>query len=202
MINNTFDPENYTISVRKITEDGDTFYVATVLELPDLCEYADTPDFARALALDSISTAFNLCKENNVYFPEPHKDIESANVSGRVTLRLSKTLHSRCIALAKADDVSLNTYISNCLSSYAERKENINLMEAQLHEIKAAIEKTMNYHKYDDHLKVSDARELFSSNYHFQSTARFGAKPSEDDIDFDNDKHMIDIRLHKAISWQ
>ncbi|QXO49001.1 hypothetical protein JC861_14250 [Morganella morganii] len=63
MTNKVFDPEKYTISVKKTTEDGEVVFVASIAELPDIREYADTADFARELAIDSIATAYEVFAE-------------------------------------------------------------------------------------------------------------------------------------------
>ncbi|MCU7781985.1 toxin-antitoxin system HicB family antitoxin [Lelliottia amnigena] len=111
------DAEEYTISVRVEVIDGEKLYVARVDELPDVEEYADTFEFARELALDSIQTSQAFFHENGMVFPEPKMFI-SPEVSGRVTLRLPKTVHANCIARADEEGVSLNTYILTCIASY------------------------------------------------------------------------------------
>ncbi|WP_373371125.1 toxin-antitoxin system HicB family antitoxin, partial [Proteus mirabilis] len=37
---------------------------------------------------------------------------ETDNVSGRLTLRLPKSIHAKCIKAAESDGVSLNTYLT------------------------------------------------------------------------------------------
>ncbi|EGR0148633.1 TPA: toxin-antitoxin system HicB family antitoxin [Vibrio alginolyticus] len=110
-----FDPEFYSISVRKENVEGESLYVARVAEFPDVMEFADSYQDAHELALDTISTAYELCKEQDIPFPEP-MDMKEDLASGRVTLRMPRTLHSRLISLAELEDVSLNQYIVSALS--------------------------------------------------------------------------------------
>ena len=55
-------PQNYNITVRRASFDGEVFFEARVKELPDVAEYADTADEAYALAIDTIeATAGIFC---------------------------------------------------------------------------------------------------------------------------------------------
>jgi predicted HicB family RNase H-like nuclease len=103
------DAERYAITVRKTLIEGEELWRATVRELPDLAEYAETRDEAIELALDAIEGLRNAAQEEGRVFPEPLEDEQE--YSGRVTLRMPKSLH-RAVALnALADDMSVNSYI-------------------------------------------------------------------------------------------
>ncbi|HHR6140839.1 TPA: toxin-antitoxin system HicB family antitoxin [Providencia alcalifaciens] len=139
MKNKPFDPESYTISVKKTVEDGETFFVARVSEIPDITEYADSPEFARELALDSIITSFEMCTEQGIEFPYPSEDNQHCNASGRVTLRLPKQLHYKCIKNADYDGVSLNSYLTMCITSYVHETSTNNRILNEISEIKNII---------------------------------------------------------------
>lgn len=150
MKNNIFDPEKYTISIKKILDDGEEIYIASVAELPDIQEYADSADFARDMALDSITTAYEMFKENGMAFPLPIDTTETDNVSGRVTLRLPKSLHAKCIKAAESDGVSLNTYLTTCVVHYSAQNEMMNNINTQFTEVKHWIkaQSKPNFHTY------------------------------------------------------
>ena len=112
------DAEEYTISVRRETIEGDVIYVARVEELPDVEEYADDYEFAKQLALDTIRTSQRVFLEKGMAFPEPKVFTTQPSVSGRVTLRLPKSLHAQCVKSAEDEEVSLNAYLLTCISSY------------------------------------------------------------------------------------
>lgn len=115
---NIFDAERYTISVRKEIVEGDMLYVARVTELQDIEEYADSRAEAYALAIDSIETAHELCLEKGIIFPEPAiHDYSEAQASGRITLRIPKTLHANLVTKAAYESVSLNSFIVHELSA-------------------------------------------------------------------------------------
>jgi len=110
------DAELYTISVRKEVLEGEALYVARIAEFPDVEEYGDSYEEARQLAIDTINTSYELCLQEGIHFPEPmsFKDIES--VSGRVTLRMPKSLHAMLAQQAVKEDVSLNQFLVSSLS--------------------------------------------------------------------------------------
>jgi predicted HicB family RNase H-like nuclease len=108
------DAERYAITVRKVLADGEELWRATVRELPDLAEFAETREEAVELALDAIETLKSAAREERRPFPEPIEDEEE--YSGRVTLRMSKSMH-RVTALRAVDEgVSLNSYIVECIA--------------------------------------------------------------------------------------
>ncbi len=109
-------PEEYTVSVRMESVDGEKLYVARIQELPDVEEYADTPEFARELALDTIATMYEICQEKGISFPSPNVT-QAPEASGRVTLRLAKSIHAAAIQRAQLEGISLNQFMSNAISS-------------------------------------------------------------------------------------
>lgn len=109
-------PEEYTVSVRMESVDGERKYVARIQELPDVEEFADTPEFARELALDTIATIYEICQEKGLAFPSPNV-AQAPEASGRVTLRLAKSIHAAAIQRAQLEGISLNQFMSNAISN-------------------------------------------------------------------------------------
>jgi predicted HicB family RNase H-like nuclease len=108
------DAQNYSISVRKGIFDGEECFEARVREFPDLVEYADSSDEAYALVVDAIETTIAIFQEKNRPIPSPMEVTD--DFSGRVTLRMPKTMHQAYSQWAESEDVSLNQLIVNCLS--------------------------------------------------------------------------------------
>lgn len=106
--------ERYAISVRKVLVDGQELWRATVRELPDVAEFADSRDEAISLALDTIESLKESADEDGRSFPEPIDDDEE--FSGRVTLRLSKSMHRSVAQRAELEGVSLNSYVVECIA--------------------------------------------------------------------------------------
>jgi predicted HicB family RNase H-like nuclease len=111
------DAEKYNISIKKVTEEGETYYEAKVKELPDVAEYADSFQEAYDLALDSINTTYEYFEEKGKSFPTPY--VANEEYSGRVTLRVSKTLHRFLAESSEEEGVSLNQHLVNVLTYYS-----------------------------------------------------------------------------------
>lgn len=114
--------EEYTVSVRKERVDGEIYWVARVDEIPDILEFADTRDEAYQLAIDTITVGQEMCLNEGTPFPSPKHFLEQ-EVSGRVTLRLPKSVHYKCIVESEKEGSSLNAYILTCIASYTGNKQ-------------------------------------------------------------------------------
>lgn len=191
MKNRDFDPEKYTISIKKIVEYGESLFVAKVAELPDLAEYGDTFDFVRELALNSIATAYEMCSEQGVPFPSPLEDNDAQDVSGRVTLRLPKNVHRQSIKLAEENGVSLNSYILSCISANNAKVEYASLIQSQLESIKASLESNpyrfqdVARHQFFNNDKADVQHSVMRGGYVVQAMFR------NRDNDDDNDEKQI-----------
>jgi predicted HicB family RNase H-like nuclease len=110
------DASKYTITVRKDVFDGEECFEARIAEFPDICEYGDSFDEAYNLAIDSIETSALLLQEQGKSIPTPI--IPADNYSGRVTLRLPKSLHRALVHAADNEGISLNQHLTNVLNYY------------------------------------------------------------------------------------
>src|SRR5690554_4841807 len=120
------DATKYNITVRKGMFSGEECYEARVLELPDVAEYADSFEEAYALAVDTIETTADIFAEKGKAMPVPFEPAD--DFSGRVTLRMPKTMHRAYSRMADIEDVSLNQLLVNCLS-YALGAFNVKFQE-------------------------------------------------------------------------
>lgn len=107
----------YSISIRFGEFEGEQCYEATIKELPSIAEYADTYSEAYELTIDAIETLSELYAEQGKLFPAPIKNT-SQDYSGRITLRLPKSLHCSIAQIADTEDTSLNSLISSVLSAF------------------------------------------------------------------------------------
>lgn len=111
------DATKYNITIRKGLFDGELCFEARIAEFPDLTEYADSFDEAYALALDAIEVTAAIFAEQGKKLPPPM--IVADDYSGRVTLRLAKSLHRSLAQAAEKEGVSLNQHLTNILNFYA-----------------------------------------------------------------------------------
>jgi len=112
--NERFDASLYNISVRKGDFDSEVLFEARIKELPDVAEYADTYEEAYSLAIDTLEITADILLEQGGVMPLPI--IEEDNYSGRVTLRMPKSLHAAYASWSESEEISLNQLVVNCLS--------------------------------------------------------------------------------------
>lgn len=112
-----FDPNAYNITVRRAEIEGEVCFEARVRELPDVAEYADSAEEAYMLAVDTIGTTYEVFVEKGRVMPPPH--VPADDFSGRVTLRLSRSLHRALAEEADHEGVSLNQHLVNILGYYS-----------------------------------------------------------------------------------
>jgi predicted HicB family RNase H-like nuclease len=107
-------PEEYGISVRLVREGEAEMYEARVVELPDVRTYGDTWTDAYTAAVEVVRTTQEIFAEKGRPFPEVQ--VPEEEFSGRVTLRMSKSLHRDVHERAERDGVSLNQWIVEAVS--------------------------------------------------------------------------------------
>jgi len=112
-----FDPESYTITIRKEEDDGEILYVGRVAEFPNISAFEDTFEAARTMVLDAIQTLKNIADETQSEFLQPYP-APSDEFSGRVTLRLSRYLHAKVSKLAAQEEISVNQYLVTAVATY------------------------------------------------------------------------------------
>ena len=114
------DAERYAITVRKVHIEGEDLWRATVRELPDVAEFAETRELAISLATDIIESLMEDAKAEGRPFPDPIEDDDE--YSGRVTVRLPKSVHRAVAFQANEEGISINSYIISSVScSVAQR---------------------------------------------------------------------------------
>jgi len=130
------DPHAYNITIRRSDFEGEVLYEARVKELPDLVEYGESHEEAYDLAIDTIETAAEAFSDQGRAFPQAIVPVEG--YSGRVTLRLSRSLHRALAEIAEDEGVSLNQHLVNVLGYYSGFAANKRHLENSLWQSMAA----------------------------------------------------------------
>lgn len=82
-------------------------FVAEIPELPGCVSQGETVEEAWRMVHDAKRAWLETALEEGIPVPEPASD----RYSGRLVLRMPKSLHRRIAELAKQENVSLNQYI-------------------------------------------------------------------------------------------
>jgi predicted RNase H-like HicB family nuclease len=102
----------YKVIIERCDDQG-TYYVARVVELPDLLMTGDTPEEAIA-ELESVKRDWmKTYLELGNKMPEP---LDLRSHSGNIRVRMEPSLHSSLALMAELEGVSLNQYMVSRLS--------------------------------------------------------------------------------------
>ena len=110
----------YGVSIRMTDSDGAAVFEARVAELPDVVAFGETYNEAYEAALEAVSGLQDMYAAKGKTFPKPN--VSEPTLSGRVTLRMSKSLHRSVHACAQNDGVSLNQWIVEAVAVRAEQR--------------------------------------------------------------------------------
>ena len=102
--------------VRVVWSDEDEAFVARVIEFPSLAAHGDTTTEAISELQEVVGAVLEELQENGEPVPEPYTTRE---YSGRLNLRLPRSLHRELVKEAVEENVSLNQLILTKLSSKA-----------------------------------------------------------------------------------
>ncbi|MGX9431414.1 MULTISPECIES: type II toxin-antitoxin system HicB family antitoxin [Bradyrhizobium] len=133
---------------RVVVPETDGTYRSEILEFPGCLATGDTA--AQALAnLEDVAASWLesvIAREQAV--PEP---LEENEYSGKLVLRLAKSIHQKAAVAARRDGVSLNTFIANCVAEHVGSRK---ATAVQQHVSNVSMQK-MFFAVFDDlHLKT------------------------------------------------
>lgn len=104
---------NYPTEFQKIVEnDGETYYRVTIPKLPGLIAYGDNMTEALTELKESKKAWFSSCLRRNVKIPEPSQK----KYSGKLLIRMPRSLHAQLAEEAQEENVSLNSFIISKLA--------------------------------------------------------------------------------------
>ena len=103
--------------------DGKEYYRALFREFPDMIGgIGDTVSEAIEEAYCMLETEISFLEEEGMNVPSPAVvDLEAAP-SGRITLRMSKTMHKMVLVVAEEEGVSINSLLNEAVSLYLGQK--------------------------------------------------------------------------------
>lgn len=100
----------YAFNIEWSEEDGE--YVATCSSFPGLSAFGATEEEALTQGKIALAGFIETCKANKIALPEP---LVRGSYSGKLQLRLPKSLHRLAVQMAAREEVSLNTYIADAV---------------------------------------------------------------------------------------
>ena len=107
---------DYAFVVLPFSEDDFSGYRAFLIDIPAVESIGATPEEALRDLNDVKKEWFAYALAKSITIPEPNTAFQAAmTYSGRVTLRMPKTLHRQVSERATLDGVSLNAYLNSAI---------------------------------------------------------------------------------------
>jgi len=107
---------DYPFIVAPIVEDGFSGYRAFLIDIPAIESLGLSPEEAMSDFEEVKKAWFMFAMSKGISIPEPDTDLPAAiKYSGRVTLRIPKSLHRNISERALLDGVSLNAYLNEII---------------------------------------------------------------------------------------
>ena len=117
MSNRKSDNYNFAIKIRHYGNDIE--YVVVFDDFPNLIGAGSTVEEAIEEAKENLDVYINDCVENHIAYPAPSEfSFEKPIYSGKVSLRMSRSLHEKASLFADKEDVSLNSFINDAINHY------------------------------------------------------------------------------------
>jgi predicted RNase H-like HicB family nuclease len=104
---------------RNVVPEPDGSFRAEIIEFPGCIAAGDTAAEALARLEDVAESWLEAVLEKKQRIPEP---IESTAFSGKLVLRLARSLHKQAAHAAARDGVSLNYFIANCVAQQVSHR--------------------------------------------------------------------------------
>lgn len=105
----------WPVTLTQEHDDGD-YFVATIKEMPGLIATGYTAEEAILEAKDASNVWLEAALKKGYKIIEPNVSDVYKNFSGKISLRIPKTLHKRLTSLAKLEEMSLNSYINYAIN--------------------------------------------------------------------------------------
>lgn len=112
---------NYELRVLPKKDDcGQTYFMAFFPAIEGCVGGGDTCEEAIKDAYENLDIYLEYLKDNGYSLPEEYQEDE---YSGKLTLRISKSMHKQVAEFAEKEGVSINNYINNCIANHLGKDE-------------------------------------------------------------------------------
>jgi predicted RNase H-like HicB family nuclease len=137
---------------RILIPEEDGRFSAEVLEFPGCFSQGSTADEAMANLEEAARSWIEATLERGRPIPEPSANYEA---SGKVALRLPRSLHRRAVRLAEREGVSLNTFLIGAVTARVEAKELTSHVIGHVEQLMKEMEQRLRRQTTQDSLRIA-----------------------------------------------
>ncbi len=116
--NNTIDTTKYPFEVRIEGEEKDVEYLVRFLDVPNIIGVGNTIDEAISEARENLGVFLEYLVDNKRDIPNPSIEKSFIDLSGKMTLRVSKTTHWKIQQKAAQEGISVNSFLNEAIINY------------------------------------------------------------------------------------
>ena len=125
---NYYNALEYPIELHRRNDEGERYWVAEIPDLPGCVADGETPDEAVESLKEAKQLWIEARLESGHHIPEP---TNPHGYSGRLLVRMPKSLHRKLAAQSRREGTSLNTYLVSLLSGRSANDEAEHLAVAE-----------------------------------------------------------------------
>ena len=118
---------DYNFNVFLTYSSGEKEYLIKYVDFNTIIGVGKTLEEALKEAQENLKIYLDYCKDNSIAIPNPSLE-EEKDYSGKITLRMSKTLHQKVDERARKEGISVNSLVNEALNSYLYEKDVIELL--------------------------------------------------------------------------
>lgn len=115
---------NYRFKAFQIEGENGFEWGIQFIDVPNIVGGGDTVEEAYYEALENLHVYFDYLKEEGKTIPQPTKEPELENYSGKFVLRVSKENHRRLAELADEEKISINSLVNEIITEGIANRTN------------------------------------------------------------------------------
>ena len=156
--------KDYRFEVYTDYSSGEMEYVVRFYDFPNIIGSGCSVQDAFIEAQENLDFYLEYCKDKGKVIPEPSKP-SFQDYSGKITFRMSKSLHKKIDERAKNEGISMNSLISEAVSSYIAGRDAVEsvVKEASLEINKTAQKRLDEAYEYNIN-KIADDYDGLNDN--------------------------------------
>ena len=117
-------------------EDGFEWGVEFI-DVPNIGGGGDTVEEAYYEARENLNVYFDYLKETGKPIPQPSKEPEYEDYSGKLVLRLSKSNHAKIAQLAEKENISINSLLNELITEGIANRTNAKAVNQLIHDLES-----------------------------------------------------------------
>lgn len=138
---------NYEIRVvPKLDIEGNTYWTAFYPAIDGCVGGGVTPEDAIEEAQENLEIYLNYMEENDCSLPDPY---EENQYSGKIALRVSKSVHKKLAQISEDEGISINSFINGAINHALGTEETNKKLEQMVSKIQENTEKNLKLQKFD-----------------------------------------------------